>query len=76
MNIFIDKVIDNLKDCIIKRCLIVSSKSHLVTLTYLFDAIKLLNNYPKIDGLALEGYFYETETKSTTALSDSVLKEI
>ncbi len=50
---FIGKVKSNLKDCLIKRCLIVSSKSHLITLTYLFDAIKLLNDYPKIDGFAL-----------------------
>ena len=53
MEIFIEKVKSNLKDCSIKRCLNVSSKAHLITLTYLFDAIKLLKEYPKIDGFAL-----------------------
>lgn len=63
-----------LYDCIGKRSLNVSDKKHLITLAYLFDAIKLIQEYPQVDGLALEGYFFATETQSTAFLTEQVMK--
>jgi hypothetical protein len=67
------QVSDNLKGCIQQRSIQVSERSHLVTLAYLFDGIAILKDYPKIDGLSLESYFYKTETMAVGDLTEKVM---
>lgn len=73
MVLLLEKVKANLHNCIVKCSLSVGERKHLVTLAYLFDAIKLVTSFPEVDGLALEGYFYATETQSTASLTELVM---
>lgn len=57
---FLNKAGEHILNCISKMLVNISERTQLTTLVYMFDGLKILREYPAVDGDALEGYFFST----------------